>query len=176
MISPSPREERPPFGPGAGLSAVGERLGERALPPAEEVHGVGGDASSSASAVNCAGGASVTIIRRGENERQARHAGSGGIPDLPDIRDYTAETQEVREVSRLDRAALPAAGRRRGDGGELPAAVDLRKWASPVEDQGTLGSCTAQAGAGSSSITSGGRSAATSSRRGSSFTRRPGTS
>jgi C1A family cysteine protease len=30
----------------------------------------------------------------------------------------------------------------------LPAAVDLRRWASPVEDQGGLGSCTAQAGAG----------------------------
>ena len=30
----------------------------------------------------------------------------------------------------------------------LPAAVDLRAWASPVEDQGALGSCTAQAGAG----------------------------
>jgi len=30
----------------------------------------------------------------------------------------------------------------------LPASADLREWCSPVEDQGRLGSCTAQAGAG----------------------------
>jgi C1A family cysteine protease len=30
----------------------------------------------------------------------------------------------------------------------LPAKVDLRKWCSPIEDQGQLGSCTADAGAG----------------------------
>jgi C1A family cysteine protease len=30
----------------------------------------------------------------------------------------------------------------------LPAAVDLRQWCSPVEDQGSLGSCTANAGVG----------------------------
>jgi C1A family cysteine protease len=29
-----------------------------------------------------------------------------------------------------------------------PAKVDLRKWCSPVEDQGELGSCTANAGVG----------------------------
>jgi C1A family cysteine protease len=30
----------------------------------------------------------------------------------------------------------------------MPGAKDLREWCSPVEDQGSLGSCTAQAGAG----------------------------
>jgi C1A family cysteine protease len=30
----------------------------------------------------------------------------------------------------------------------LPSSVDLRQWFSPVEDQGTLGACTAQAGVG----------------------------
>jgi len=30
----------------------------------------------------------------------------------------------------------------------LPAAVDLRTWCSPVEDQGQIGSCTANAGVG----------------------------
>jgi C1A family cysteine protease len=30
----------------------------------------------------------------------------------------------------------------------LPATVDLRAWCSPIEDQGMLGSCTAQAGVG----------------------------
>ena len=30
----------------------------------------------------------------------------------------------------------------------LPISVDLREWCSPIEDQGSIGSCTAQAGAG----------------------------
>jgi len=30
----------------------------------------------------------------------------------------------------------------------LPAQVDLRAWCSPIEYQGSLGSCTAQAGVG----------------------------
>ncbi len=80
------------------------------------------------------------------NERPAR--GFGWIPDLPDVRDYTGETPEVREVLGATGSRPPAAGRRRGRGGEIPGAVDLRKWASPVEDQGALGSCTAQAAAG----------------------------
>jgi C1A family cysteine protease len=29
-----------------------------------------------------------------------------------------------------------------------PASVDLRAWCSPIEDQGNLGSCTANAGVG----------------------------
>jgi len=63
----------------------------------------------------------------------------GWIPDYPDFRDYTEETQEVRDI------LGPAGGKRRA---AAPAAVDLREWASAVEDQGALGSCTAQAGAG----------------------------
>jgi len=31
---------------------------------------------------------------------------------------------------------------------KLPAAVDLRKWCQPIEEQGIIGSCTAQAGVG----------------------------
>ncbi len=78
------------------------------------------------------------------DEPKAR--GMGWIPDLPDFRDYTEETREVREILGPTGVRPAAAkGRRRP---RLPAAVDLRPWASPVEDQGALGSCTAQAGAG----------------------------
>ncbi len=66
--------------------------------------------------------------------------GLGWIPDLPDFRDYTGETAGIREI-------LGPAGRVTPHSGS-PASVDLRTWASPVEDQGGLGSCTAQAGAG----------------------------
>jgi C1A family cysteine protease len=75
--------------------------------------------------------------------------GFGWIPDFPDFRDYTEDTKEVREI--LGPAGLPAGGRARASRNHraaAPASVDLREWASAVEDQGSLGSCTAQAGAG----------------------------
>jgi len=76
--------------------------------------------------------------------------GFGWIPDFPDHRDFTEETDGVRGIlapTGLAAAAGPGrAGRGRGAG--LPASADLREWASAVEDQGGLGSCTAQAGAG----------------------------
>ena len=72
--------------------------------------------------------------------------GMGWMPDLPDFRDYTEETPDVRSVlAPTGVTARTAGGGRRAP---LPAVVDLRPWASPVEDQGALGSCTAQAGAG----------------------------
>ncbi|MGA2531630.1 MAG: C1 family peptidase [Candidatus Aminicenantales bacterium] len=75
--------------------------------------------------------------------------GFGWIPDFPDFRDYSENTKEVREI--LGQAGSPATGTPRAsrkDRAGSPAAVDLREWASEVEDQGSLGSCTAQAGAG----------------------------
>jgi C1A family cysteine protease len=71
--------------------------------------------------------------------------GLGWIPDFPDFRDYTGETPEIRTILAPTGLPASAAGRKRRP--KLPAAVDLRPWASPVEDQGALGSCTAQAGA-----------------------------
>lgn len=75
-----------------------------------------------------------------------RTRGFGWIPDFPDFRDYTEATPGVRDVLAPTGLGAPARGRPRSP--QPPAAVDLRPWASPVEDQGVLGSCTAQAGAG----------------------------
>ena len=73
--------------------------------------------------------------------------GFGWIPDYPDFRDYTEETKDIRDI--LAPTGLVARPRARGRGkAAAPAAVDVREWASAVEDQGALGSCTAQAGAG----------------------------
>jgi C1A family cysteine protease len=77
---------------------------------------------------------------------ETRQRGLGWIPDLPDVRDYTEETKEIRAI--LGPTGLPSPDARGPRPARLPAAVDLRPWASPVEDQGALGSCTAQAGAG----------------------------
>jgi C1A family cysteine protease len=75
-----------------------------------------------------------------------RTRGLGWMPDLPDVRDFTEDTPDVRAL--LAPTGVTAEGPARGGPARLPAAVDLRSWASPVEDQGALGSCTAQAGAG----------------------------
>ena len=77
---------------------------------------------------------------------ETQRRGWGWVPDLPDIRDYTEETTDIRAVLGPTGVVRSGAGRRSGP--KLPTAVDLRSWASPVEDQGQLGSCTAQAGAG----------------------------
>jgi len=72
--------------------------------------------------------------------------GMGWLPDYPDFRDYTEETEAIKTI-----LTTQAKSKRRGitiKADNLPAAVDLRPWCSPVEDQGMLGSCTAHAGAG----------------------------
>src|SRR4030042_2453438 len=72
----------------------------------------------------------------------------GWIPDYPDFRDYTEDTEEVREILRTTGLALQSAAKELRPAKTPPVSADLREWCSPVEDQGGLGSCTAQAGAG----------------------------
>lgn len=66
--------------------------------------------------------------------------GMGWVPDLPDYRDYTPTTEPIAQL--LAKTSVTSAPK------ALPASVDLRPWCSPVEDQGQLGSCTANAGVG----------------------------
>jgi C1A family cysteine protease len=72
----------------------------------------------------------------------------GWIPDYPDFRDYTEETTEVRQI--LKGTGLPLGQTRKSErcSQTPPSAIDLREWCPPVENQGRLGSCTAQAGVG----------------------------
>ena len=65
--------------------------------------------------------------------------GMGWRPDLPDFRDLHPESDPIKEVLGKSRALRSAAKR-------VPASADLRAWCSPIEDQGDLGSCTANAG------------------------------
>jgi C1A family cysteine protease len=86
--------------------------------------------------------------------------GFGWIPDYPDFRDYTEETKTIREILLLTNLPLardlsgksgaPSAARKKTPAKPLalPASVDLREWCSPVEDQRSLGACTANAGVG----------------------------
>ncbi len=65
----------------------------------------------------------------------------GWLPDYPDFRDYTGEQETVK-------ALLTKVGVTKSTKSTLPASTDLREWCSPVEDQGSIGSCTANAGVG----------------------------
>ena len=61
--------------------------------------------------------------------------------DLPDYRDFTPDSDKIQEVlakSRPFKSALKF----------HPASVDLRNWCPPIEDQESIGSCTANAGVG----------------------------
>ncbi|VFJ12905.1 Peptidase C1A papain [Candidatus Nitrosocosmicus franklandus] len=74
--------------------------------------------------------------------------GTGWIPDYPSIRDYTLGDKEVKplfsEVG-VDTTQSTAKSKKRS----LPTKADeIRPYCSHIEDQETLGSCTAQAGVG----------------------------
>jgi C1A family cysteine protease len=67
--------------------------------------------------------------------------GLGWQRDLPDCRDYTPATKEVQAILSKSEPLKAAAT-------APPSIVDLRADCSPIEDQGSLGSCTAHAGVG----------------------------
>lgn len=71
-----------------------------------------------------------------------RRLGLGWLPDYPDWRDYTPGHPAVSAA--LRKANLLGPHGRAG----LPSGVDLRRWCSPVKDQGSLASSTANAAAG----------------------------
>lgn len=79
--------------------------------------------------------------------------GLGWLPDYPDFRDLTVEHEKVsarlQNLGQKDsvKAMLTKTGAS-GTKSKLPTTVSLVQWFSPVEDQGQLGSCTANAGVG----------------------------
>ena len=64
--------------------------------------------------------------------------GMGWLRDLPDFRDYTEQHEAISSHLQAIGVTDPGAV-------SLPTSVDLRAWCSPVENQGSLGSCTANA-------------------------------
>lgn len=77
----------------------------------------------------------------------------GWLPDYPDIRDVTFQSERV--PSKLQALGQPSVkqmlakvGATTSAPAALPTSVDLRPWCSPIEDQKTIGSCTAHAGVG----------------------------
>jgi C1A family cysteine protease len=78
--------------------------------------------------------------------------GLGWLPDVPKPNDYSPEHPEVAAL--LGRTSLAAPTRAKvptaaaGAPAVPPAAIDLRPSFSPIEDQGSIGSCTANAAVG----------------------------
>ena len=68
--------------------------------------------------------------------------GTGWLPPLPDLRDFTDAEPEIAEM--VKKLGMAKGKRLKAP----PAAVDLRAWCSSVEDQKSLGSCTAHAAVG----------------------------
>ena len=77
----------------------------------------------------------------------------GWLPDYPDFRDYTAEQAELPSKLARDGSQEPVKDQlAKTDAnvplGALPPVIDLRPHMSPIENQGGIGSCTANAGVG----------------------------
>ena len=69
--------------------------------------------------------------------------GTGWLPPLPDLRDYTVEQPEIAAMAKT--MGLAQGGKKLK---AAPSSVDLRAWCSPIENQKSLGSCTANAAVG----------------------------
>ena len=70
--------------------------------------------------------------------------GLGWLPDFPDVRDYGINSKPVLPLFQEVGISDPKDASKT----ETLLPVDLRKWCSPIENQGLLGSCTAHAGIG----------------------------
>lgn len=82
--------------------------------------------------------------------RAYRTGGLGWLPDYPDFRDYTIQQDEVpTKLKRIDDRPVSLLRDQlkvqEEESRELPKSVDLRQHFPPIEDQGQIGSCTAQA-------------------------------
>jgi C1A family cysteine protease len=76
----------------------------------------------------------------------ANERGLGWLPDVPKASDYGPEHEQVAPLLKQTKGAARVA---QPGGSSAPATqIDLRQWFSPIEDQGGLGSCTANAAVG----------------------------
>ena len=87
-----------------------------------------------------------------EKKRIGFELGMGWLPDYPDFRDYPIEKKEVtprlKTLGQKEsvKAMLLKVGAAEPAKVDIPSSVDLRGWCPPIENQGALGSCTANAG------------------------------
>jgi C1A family cysteine protease len=89
-----------------------------------------------------------------EKERIGLELGMGWLPDYPDIRDYTVDKKDISpRLKGLDqkdsvKTMLTKVGITELEKLSIPTSIDLKGWCPPIEHQGALGSCAANAGVG----------------------------
>jgi len=87
-----------------------------------------------------------------EKEKFNFELGMGWLPDYPDFRDYTIGTKEVAsKLKRLGekesvKVMLTKVGVAEPEKMSMPTSMDLREWCPWIENQESIGSCTANAG------------------------------
>jgi C1A family cysteine protease len=85
--------------------------------------------------------------------------GLGYLPDVPKVEDYDEQHPQVaplliktrlahRVAAATKTVGTEAGARPKAAAADAPAKVDLTPWCSPIEDQGHIGSCTANAAVG----------------------------
>jgi len=81
-----------------------------------------------------------------------RRLAMGWLPDYPDFRDITVDQDKVsKRLEKLGQTSVKEMLSKTGAktaSKALPKSISLTSWFSPIEDQGDLGSCTANAGVG----------------------------
>jgi C1A family cysteine protease len=80
------------------------------------------------------------IIKNLASDGSSELPGTGWLPPMPDLRDYTEFNEQLAVLNQ--KLGIAETGE------NVPVSVDLRKWCSPIENQLSLGSCTAHAGMG----------------------------
>jgi C1A family cysteine protease len=89
-----------------------------------------------------------------ENDTISATPAMGWLPDYPDFRDYTIEKEELsprlKNLGQKDsmKEMAKKLGIEQPEKASVPETVDLSVWCSDVENQLTIGSCTAHAGVG----------------------------
>jgi C1A family cysteine protease len=83
-----------------------------------------------------------TTYRLVETPAIGQTVGTGWLPPLPDLRDFTIAHPEIAPMGK--KLGLHKTKTLK----ETPATVDLRAWCSPIENQMSLGACTAHAAVG----------------------------
>lgn len=79
------------------------------------------------------------LYRPVEIKKMGHVLGTGWLPPLPDLKDYTEAEPKIAEMAH--KLKVP----KNFELEASPSSVDLRPWCSKVENQKSLGSCTAHA-------------------------------
>lgn len=87
--------------------------------------------------------------------RKDKKLGMGWLRDYPDFRDFTMDWDKVSQrLKRLGQISIREMFKKigisnlAGEDTTIPDKVDLRQWCPPIENQESIGSCTANAGVG----------------------------